>query len=76
MSYRETAALQFALRLCEQERYATNPALNKTRADYIAEDAVELADALTKRLINTTPPEFLVNGPTPSNVVPVKFSEA
>lgn len=77
MSYRDTAALQFALRLCEQDRYATNQALNKTRADYIAEDSVELADALVKRLIATAPkPEVVNNGPAPSNVIPIQFSKA
>lgn len=48
--FRAGAALQFALALCRSEEYANNAVIHKNRNDYIADDAVDLADALISRL--------------------------
>jgi hypothetical protein len=48
--FRSNAALAFALKLCELDAYSSSAILSKNHNDYIADDAVDLADALISRL--------------------------
>jgi hypothetical protein len=48
--FRTHAALEFAKALCTSEMHRDNPIINKDLNDYIADSAVDLADALISRL--------------------------
>jgi hypothetical protein len=69
--FRAGAALQFALALCRSDHYASNPALQRNRNDYIADDAVDLADALISRL--SIQPE---HNAASSNICTIEFPKA
>ncbi len=75
--FREAAALQIALALVRNQRdeYAANPVMAKSQWDYIAEDAVALADALIVRL-KGTPIANSANVQTSPNIIPVEFPKA
>jgi hypothetical protein len=68
--FRSAAALQFALALCKADTYIDNKVLSKSWHDYLADDAVDLADALISRL--AVQPE---HGTSP-NIIPFQLPKA
>lgn len=64
---RDESAIRFAEVMLkgDPDSYVSNPVLNKSRLDYIAEDAVYLADKIGT----------LLNG-YPSNITPIQPTEA